>query len=178
MHPAPKIAKPCQAKWSHMHGDDRVRLCTHCDRKVYNLSAMSRADAEALLRDGEGRICIRLYQRADGTAMTKDCGLAEKAAVKTKAIVVGLLTALGALIFPMASSPRSTRSEAIIGRVVSPRTTMEMHLKRVREYTVQIKATKDPEGRRSLEKKRKEEADLAQAAARLVEREGPRREQS
>jgi len=40
---------------------------------VYNLSDMTRAEAEALVTKAEGRLCIRYYQRKDGTVLTRDC---------------------------------------------------------------------------------------------------------
>jgi hypothetical protein len=40
---------------------------------VYNLSEMSQESAEALIAETEGRLCVRFYQRADGTVLTRDC---------------------------------------------------------------------------------------------------------
>jgi RNA 3'-terminal phosphate cyclase len=59
--------------WEAMTGDDRVRLCEQCNLHVYNISEMTRKQAEALIAKTEGRICGRLYRRADGTVLTKDC---------------------------------------------------------------------------------------------------------
>lgn len=68
-----KIAAPCTADWDSMSGDDRARHCSQCNLKVYNLSAMSADEAAALVQGAEGRLCVRLYQRADGTVITQDC---------------------------------------------------------------------------------------------------------
>jgi hypothetical protein len=75
-----RIASPCTASWDDMIGDDGVRFCQQCTKNVYNLSALSREDAEALLRAGQereatqgGGMCVRLYRRADGTVLTADC---------------------------------------------------------------------------------------------------------
>jgi Carboxypeptidase regulatory-like domain len=68
-----RIASPCPASWDAMEGDARVRFCRLCALNVYNLSEMTRAEAEALVARTEGRICARLYRRADGTVLTKDC---------------------------------------------------------------------------------------------------------
>jgi hypothetical protein len=75
-----RIASPCSASWDDMIGDERVRFCQQCTKNVYNLSALSRQDAEALLRAGQEReatrgegLCVRLYRRADGTVLTADC---------------------------------------------------------------------------------------------------------
>jgi hypothetical protein len=67
------IASPCRASWDRMHGDNRLRFCDQCDRHVYDLTGMSRAEAEALIRRTEGRLCVRFYRRADGTLLTDDC---------------------------------------------------------------------------------------------------------
>ena len=67
------IASPCTAAWSEMLGDDRVRYCMRCEKHVYNLSSMSRAEAEALVEKTEGRMCVRFYVRGDGMVLTDDC---------------------------------------------------------------------------------------------------------
>lgn len=68
-----RIASPCKASWDDMQGDERVRFCGKCEKNVFNLSAMSKSDAEELLREKEGNICARIFRRADGTVMTTDC---------------------------------------------------------------------------------------------------------
>jgi TonB family protein len=68
-----KIAAPCPADWSSMNGNDRVRFCSHCQLNVYNLSAMTKNEAELLIQQTEGRLCVRYYQRADGTILTQNC---------------------------------------------------------------------------------------------------------
>ena len=68
-----RVASPCSMDWDAMHGDERTRFCGDCKLNVYNLSGMTRYDAEHLLRMHEGRLCVRYYQRADGTILTQDC---------------------------------------------------------------------------------------------------------
>lgn len=68
-----RIATPCRVDWDDMEGDDRVRFCGRCRKNVYNLSALRRDEAEALVRQKEGRLCVRFYRRADGTVLTADC---------------------------------------------------------------------------------------------------------
>lgn len=67
------IANPCSADWGKMQGDDRARFCASCEKHVYNLSDMTRAEAEKLVNDKEGRLCVQFYQRADGTMLTDNC---------------------------------------------------------------------------------------------------------
>ena len=68
-----RIASPCPARWEDMGGNDRVRFCDHCRKNVYNLAGMSPADAAALLEATKGRLCARIYQRADGKVLEEDC---------------------------------------------------------------------------------------------------------
>jgi hypothetical protein len=68
-----RIASPCQARWEDMDGDDRARFCGQCRKHVYNFSAMTRAEVETLIREKEGRLCGRFYQRSDGRMLTADC---------------------------------------------------------------------------------------------------------
>lgn len=68
-----QVASPCAAQWESMSGDDRVRHCCQCNLRVYNLSAMPADEAAAIVQRSEGRVCIRLYKRADGTVITQDC---------------------------------------------------------------------------------------------------------
>ncbi len=67
------IASPCPANWDEMFGDDRKRFCGDCKLNVYNLSDMTRREAENLLINSEGRLCVRFFRRADGTILTKNC---------------------------------------------------------------------------------------------------------
>ena len=68
-----RIASPCPVSWEQMIGDNRVRFCGECQLNVYNFGELSRTEAEELLRSTEGRLCGRLYRRADGMVITKDC---------------------------------------------------------------------------------------------------------
>jgi hypothetical protein len=90
------IAAPCKASWDAMVGDDRVRFCGQCEKNVYNLSAMPRQEAEALLAAREGKMCVRLYKRADGTVMTSDCPVGVKRRRRRRA-VAGVLAGGGML---------------------------------------------------------------------------------
>jgi hypothetical protein len=70
-----KIASPCNASWEKMTGNDQVRFCGSCQKNVYDLSAMTSVEAEALLQEKEANLCARFYRRADGTIMTSDCSV-------------------------------------------------------------------------------------------------------
>ena len=68
-----KIASPCSADWAEMYGSERQRFCGDCKLNVYNLSGMTTAEAEQLIQNAEGRLCVRFYMRADGSVLTQDC---------------------------------------------------------------------------------------------------------
>jgi hypothetical protein len=67
------VAAPCRVDWDSMRGDDRVRHCGECKLNVYNISELSRKQAESLILSREGRLCARFFRRADGTILTRDC---------------------------------------------------------------------------------------------------------
>ena len=84
-----RVAAPCSAGWENMVGTERVRFCGQCNLNVYNLSAMSKSDAERLVVETEGRLCIRYYQREDGTILTKNCPVGLRALKRRLSRVAG-----------------------------------------------------------------------------------------
>ncbi len=74
-----QVAKPCPASWEEMKGNDSVRFCSQCQLNVYNLSALTKLEAERLITQSEGRLCVKFYQRADGTVLTQDCPVGVRA---------------------------------------------------------------------------------------------------
>ena len=96
-----QIASPCTAKWDEMIGDERARFCAHCQKDVFNLSAMPRDEAESFMRERTAEVCVRLYKRFDGTVLTSDCPVGVKRKRRRKAVaaaVGGSLLAAGALL--------------------------------------------------------------------------------
>lgn len=82
-----QIASPCAARWEAMAGDERKRFCGECRKNVYNLSAMTATEAEALLQTAgaDGRPpCVRFYRRADGTVLTSDCPIGVRLAERAR----------------------------------------------------------------------------------------------
>lgn len=90
-----RVASPCTVDWEQMSGDDRVRACAQCQKKVYNLSELTREEAEALILRTHGDLCGRYYQRKDGTVLLKDCEVGVARNRKRKAIAVGAAAFLG-----------------------------------------------------------------------------------
>lgn len=109
------IAAPCSADWEQMVGDDRVRFCRSCEKNVYNLSAMPRDEAEALLAARDEKMCVRLYKRADGTVLTSDCPVGVRRRQRRRAVagvVGGGLLAAGAAL-AAGSSARVTQGSPL-----------------------------------------------------------------
>ena len=84
-----------------MVGDDHVRFCGKCEKNVYNLSSLSREEAEALLVAKEGKMCVRIFRREDGTVLTDDCPVGVTKRRRRRAAVAavggGLMAAAAAL---------------------------------------------------------------------------------
>jgi hypothetical protein len=108
-----KVATPCPADWDAMIGNDRWRFCGQCQLNVYNLSGMTQAEAERLVGQAEGRLCVRFYRRADGTVLTQDCPVGLRAvkqrvsrwATAVFASVLGFLSGVG-LVAGLGNSKR------------------------------------------------------------------------
>lgn len=153
-----RTAFNCPAKWSSMHGDDRVRHCTHCKLNVYNISAMSREEAVNLLEENGEKICVRFYQRADGAILTQPCGRARKVAFRWQMAAISLISALGIGIF----------MPVYAGAAASPSAEFKFRLRNVQRYNHEIAQEKDPETRQVLEQMReKDQKEMMEAYSRL-----------
>ena len=107
-----RIASPCPADWEQMRGDDRVRACDQCQKNVYNLSELTRDEAEALIIEKNGDLCGTYYQRKDGTILLKDCEIGVARNRKRKVIAAGAAALLGGAAGLFALAHRS-KDEAL-----------------------------------------------------------------
>lgn len=97
-----RVASPCPADWDQMFGDERTRFCSQCKLNVYNLSGMTRREAENLLINSEGPLCVRYFKRADGTVLTRDCPVGwaalkrrvSKVATAVASVLIGFLSGI------------------------------------------------------------------------------------
>ena len=106
-----QIASPCSADWNEMYGDNRKRFCGDCKLNVFNLSGMTTDEAEALIMNAEGRLCVRFYKRADGSVITKDCPVGwARVRQRTKVIATAafslMMTVLSGVFFVSLSAPQ------------------------------------------------------------------------
>ena len=137
--PRIKIASPCHANWAEMTGNERSRFCASCQKNVFNLSAMTARQAADLIREKEGRLCVRYYLRRDGTILTRDCpvGLAalRKQLLKIAAAFVSAFALLGFGCKnedqpPLTGEPtiqgQTVETPHIMGDVAAPRETNQV----------------------------------------------------
>lgn len=133
-----QVAAPCKADWNEMIGSEQVRFCGQCNLNVYNLSGMSRVDAESLIVRTEGRLCVRFYRRRDGSIITQDCPVGLRAIQRrvsylAKAIIATAFTFLASIGLqslisdsPM-RSPRATTGVMVTAApVVAPPAPFQM----------------------------------------------------
>ena len=118
-----RVASPCDADWESMIGNERQRFCGQCELNVYNLSGMTRREAENLILNSEGRVCARFFKRPDGTVITKDCPVGWAAAKKrlsrmwtaVASLMIAMLTGIG-----MVSLVNSLRTNQPTGSIFAP----------------------------------------------------------
>src|SRR5262245_10193856 len=103
-----RIASPCPASWEQMSGDERVRFCDTCDLHVYNISRMTHREAISLITETEGRLCARIYRRADGTVITRDCPVGLRAIRRRVARIAGASLAALLGLFSVALGQKGT----------------------------------------------------------------------
>ncbi len=100
-----------------MAGNDTVRLCAQCEKNVYDLSLLTRAEANELIREKEGKLCIRFYKRADGSVLTADCpnGLRalRKRYLKTRARVLATLIGVIGMMTGALNSCRTSNTSQV-----------------------------------------------------------------
>jgi hypothetical protein len=118
-----EIATPCEIPWDSLAGDARVRHCGKCKQNVYNIEAMSRGEALRLVAAREGRVCLRIFRRPDGTVVTADCWSRLRAArarglgAFVAVLVVAGLAELAAMAFGLLGLRRLTDGGRTMGAV-------------------------------------------------------------
>ena len=65
-----QIDSPCTENWDAMRGDECVRFCQGCQKHVFNLSAMTRPEAERVVCEAAGHLCVRFFPAEDGSVRT------------------------------------------------------------------------------------------------------------
>jgi hypothetical protein len=111
------VKSPCTAEWDSMAGNEQVRFCTHCEKSVHNLSAMTRRDALRFARANAAGVCVRFYSDPRGRTLHEPAAKLHsitRRASKMAAGAFGAALALGATA--LAQTP-SGRQEAAAVRL-------------------------------------------------------------
>lgn len=114
-----RIKSPCQEDWDAMDGDSRRRHCAACDREVVNLSAHSRAEAEAIVagRPAGQRLCVRYGVDAAGAVQFRRAPLIPAAMLlRARRLALGAGLATAALA---GCTPAGPVSGAVAARALS-----------------------------------------------------------
>ncbi|HET6329173.1 MAG TPA: hypothetical protein VFF76_00155 [Holophagaceae bacterium] len=108
-----QIASPCPAAWAEMSGDDRARFCATCEKHVYDFSKMTAAEGMALIIEKEGKVCARLWKRADGTVITADCAVGAMRLVGKRPKRISLFAAslMASALLNLACAPKAPKTE-------------------------------------------------------------------
>ena len=123
-----RVAAPCSADWEQMIGNERARFCGQCNLNVYNLSSMTKSEAESFIARNEGSVCVRFYRRRDGSIITDNCPVGLRAirrrmsylARAVASVVLSLLTGLGVFEVFFGSSARDNpRRQEVTGMIVA-----------------------------------------------------------
>jgi hypothetical protein len=125
MNPAPKplrvvqVTNPCSMPWSAMNGDDRVRFCEHCQRRVHNLSALTDEEAVDLTCRNAGALCVRFERAADGTVKTLDYEKRLARGVVTRRwLIVGVAASVAAGVVRMLWARRHPPQPEVLGSML------------------------------------------------------------
>lgn len=126
------VASPCAQDWNAMVGSERKRYCGDCKLNVYNLSGMTRAEAENLLINSEGRVCVRFYRRTDGSIITRDCPVGwqafkqrvSKTAAAFVSVAFGIVSGLGlTALFSQPKEKTNVVKSAVESKISKVKTT-------------------------------------------------------
>ena len=116
-----RVASPCSAEWSAMHGTDTARHCELCNLKVYNLSHMTATEVRTLFNSNDTRMCARFYRRSDGTILTQDCPVGLRAIRRRISKISGaafaVFLSLGSTIFGQTTSRQTPAEKPGVWRI-------------------------------------------------------------
>jgi hypothetical protein len=93
-----QVNSPCPALWEQMAGDEQRRFCTHCRKFVHNLTQMPSDQAERLVCESAGELCVRFARdESTGKIITLDYRPAPKTSRRRALLIIASI--LGALGF-------------------------------------------------------------------------------
>lgn len=68
----PLVPKPCHEDWDKLTPVERGHFCTVCETKVWDLSSLTKEEADEFLRSTEGDLCVSYKERTDGEVVHRE----------------------------------------------------------------------------------------------------------
>ena len=109
------VSSPCEADWDSMAGNEEVRFCTHCDKSVHNVSAMTRKDALRFVRANAGGVCVRFYSAPSGRTLHANEGRLHRITRRASRVAAGAFgaaVALGSTVLAQTPAPEDRQEVA------------------------------------------------------------------
>jgi hypothetical protein len=116
------IATPCGADWRTMKPTDNKRFCDSCKKHVHDLSAMTSAEARAVLASPpvEG-LCVRYLHDAHGDIVFQQAPIAPTLLVRAKRMArVAAIAALPMAMAACAAGATTGSPPPVMGAVACP----------------------------------------------------------
>ncbi len=66
------VAQPCHENWNAMRPAGQSRFCAHCQKHVHDLASMTRDDAQRLICESAGSLCVRFARGVNNQVITLD----------------------------------------------------------------------------------------------------------
>jgi hypothetical protein len=124
-----RVGTACDVGWDNMDDLGRDRHCARCDLVVHDVSAMTRAEVEALLdeRVRGQRVCLhRVVRESDGAVLVAD-GYIERTrrAPPSRMVAAAVATATAMTACSPASPPQAPQAEIAVAPMTAPASPIE-----------------------------------------------------
>ncbi len=107
----------CPIDWNSMDGDDRERFCMQCSKTVFNISDLSKKEAnEYLQKRSKTSHCVKFYLRSDGTITTDECPRILRPVRNTVFLLARVVAGIISILFysELNSKPTIANEEAAV----------------------------------------------------------------
>lgn len=112
------ITSPCSVGWENMTGDDKIRFCGQCKKRVHNLSTLPPNEVAQVISKikKKERACVLMYRRPDGSVIMDNCPIVlRRARDRIRAVYVATLLAFFWLLGTNADA------QGLVGGPIDPR---------------------------------------------------------
>ena len=101
------VPVPCPEDWDRLSPEERGHFCATCQTKVWDISSMTKAEADTLVREQAGDLCVSYRERADGSVIYKP-----EPVVPAQRLLRRLPAAAGLSLMLAACTPTSGEKDA------------------------------------------------------------------